>query len=249
MSMCVLRGFGLAAVAVCALGRASDAGTPLNNITSNVMLPPILPMGGVGFDEILDPNGAFKGAFIVDDKLFEIVAFTPVGSTIDPTMIDIVPVNFGLVGVGFDLQGQFADVPGDGATSGFTLQYDVTVLDASKRIVDVDLIFNGFAVGQNSFTDINESVVDPMTGTLLTQLDVFASGDVPMDQWKMSDGTDFGPPGFSKLNIVKDFSVFAGTTGNANVSFIRQTFSQIPSPGAVGLGVLGLGLGLVRRRR
>lgn len=238
MSRPLLRSGFAAGVVVCALSSVTQAG----------ILPPVLPSGGEKFSDILDPAGPYKGSFIVADKLFEIVAFTPVGATIMPSMIDIVPVSFGLPATGFDLQGQFSDVPGDGLTSGFTLQYNVTVLDPSKKIVDVNLLFNGTAVGQNSAITLKETIVDPLTANFLDQLDVFAFGDTPMSEWRMADGVDFGPPGFTKLNIVKDFSVFAGMTGNANASFIRQTFSQIPAPGVMCLAALGIGFGARRRR-
>jgi hypothetical protein len=55
--------------------------------------------------------------------------------------------------------------------------------------------------------------------------------------------------GFERLEIIKDFELFAnGTGGTAGASFIRQTFSQIPTPGGVMLAGIA-GLAVVRRRR
>jgi uncharacterized protein (TIGR03382 family) len=57
----------------------------------------------------------------------------------------------------------------------------------------------------------------------------------------------YGTDGYRAFEVNKDLKFFAGNdTGFATASFVRQEFSQIPSPGA--LALVGLG-GLVARRR
>lgn len=208
---------------------------------------PSLPDGGITLDQILDPAGPYQGSFVIKDKLFDIKAFA--GTSIMAGDLTFVPVNFGLAGIGFDILGEFIDVPGDGAASGFALEYNVTVLNPNKLISDVELAFNGFAFGENCFTDVNESIFDPNSTDLLDTLNVFASGNVPQDDWVLQDEVVFGDPaGYSTLNIVKDFEIFACDEAGVGVSFIRQTFSQIPGPGAAMLPAVAA-IGLLRRRR
>jgi len=201
---------------------------------------------GLGLDVILSD---FNGAFIVDDKLFEIKIFD--GTGIDASQITLAAVDFGLAGVGFDMLGEWVDLPGDALATGFAMEYCVTVLNPDLRIVDAHLLFNGLATGDGSFADVNETIVDPITTNLVDELTVFSLGTTGAGQFEdvwEADPYTFDN-GFERLEIIKDFELFAnGTGGTAGASFIRQTFSQIPAPGGVMLAGVA-GLVAVRRRR
>ncbi|MEM1166764.1 MAG: hypothetical protein AAGI30_10800 [Planctomycetota bacterium] len=186
-------------------------------------------------------------SFIVDDKQFDIEFYA--SATVFPGELFIVPVDFGLFGRGFDLLFELADRPGDFMMTGFTLEYDVTVIhpDPGYLIVDNILQFNGFAAVDGSIAEVNETVIDGVTGALVGEKTVFADGGLPRETWRLEDRLEFD--GVRSLNIVKDFLLFAPQqNGVADASFIRQTFSQVPSPGTVAL--LGIaGVSVVRRRR
>ncbi|MEM1165210.1 MAG: hypothetical protein AAGI30_02855 [Planctomycetota bacterium] len=173
-------------------------------------------------------------SFVVDDKLFEINFYA--STTVDPSELFFVPVDFGLAGRGFDLLFGLADPPGDAAVTGFTLEYDVTVINPNDNFLIVDNIlqFNGFASGPGSIAEVNETVIDNTDGSLIGEKTVFAEGALPMGDWVLEDRLVFG--GRRSLNIVKDFLLFAPNPSDvADASFIRQTFSQVPTPASLGL--------------
>jgi hypothetical protein len=211
-----------------------------------------LPAGGVLLSEILGPNG--QGSFKIKDKLFEIKAFVPANIFAD--QVTVVPFVFGPPNkqiVGFDLLGEWADEPGDMMPSGFAIEYNVTVLDPSKGIKNVGLSFNGNSIpGLDGFTDVVESIFDPTTGQLIDTLSVFTSGATPMDEWRLEDSFTVDEPVnenvLFELNIVKDFQIFSCDTACSSTSLIRQSFWQIPGPGALSLFAVA-GFAASRRRR
>ncbi|MEM7754029.1 MAG: hypothetical protein AAF297_00155 [Planctomycetota bacterium] len=202
---------------------------------------------GTTLRDVLDGGGQFR----VADKLFTVTDFFSVA--FDASAIGISPLDFGLAGRGFRLSDAWADVPGDTTASDFTLSYmveivddpDTTVDESNFRIVDNRLDFDGFATSDGSFARVDETVLDEF-GNFLGEKSVFANGDGTS---LFEDRIDFGLPGFSKLNIVKDAQFFVPLgTGTAGASFIDQTFSQIPAPGPLAVVLAGLGVATRRRR-
>jgi hypothetical protein len=202
---------------------------------------------GTTLQDVIDGGGQFR----VADKLFTVTDFFSVA--FDASAIGITELDFGLAGRGFRLTDAWADVPGDSLASDFTLSYMVEVVDdpntavdeSNFRIVDNRLDFDGFATGVGSFARVDETVLDEL-GNFLGEKSVFANGDGTS---QFEDRIDFGLPGFSKLNIVKDAQFFAPLAGGtAGASFIDQTFSQIPAPSTFAIaGVLLLGSSARRR--
>lgn len=232
--------------ACCALVAASCASADLIDIT-----------GGVPLSDVIGNQ------FRVGDKLFNITTFSSPPNQFDPTQITIIPYQAGnpLAGRGFDLTGAFQDfVRGDASISEFNLQYTVEIVDDPNTpenealthfIVDNILTFNGNSGGNpGSFARVDESVFDFESGLLLGQKSVFdiTRESDGMNEQQLQDMLLFAP--IKKLEINKDVKFFASTTCcDASASFIRQSFSQIPTPGA---GVLALTSGVVllsRRRR
>ncbi|MEO1130986.1 MAG: VPLPA-CTERM sorting domain-containing protein, partial [Planctomycetota bacterium] len=133
--------------------------------------------------------------------------------------------------------------PGDAFATGFSFRYDVIVLDPNKEIKDASLIFNATTAGTGS-SDVNETLTT-LSNQFVDELDVIVNQfeETREDTW-LTDG-----PTYTGLNAFKDFSVFApGDNDFAGVSFIRQTFSQVPAPGAAVLAGLAGVVGIRRRR-
>ncbi len=234
---------GLAAGLVLAgLSQSASAIITLNNGDS------------VSLSTLLAPGSDRK--FQVFDKIFTVESFT--SNQFVSSQITVVgfahttnPFEYG-----FDLTGGFGDAsPGDGIIHEFNIQYTVEIaepwLSQGYRITDNHLIFNGNASGApGSFARVDETVIDPITGVPIGQKSVFdivnASGP---NSTQLFDELIFGPPGYTILEINKDVKFLAVTEGStASASFIRQSFSQIPTPGAAALLGMG-GLLVVRRRR
>lgn len=219
-----------------------------------------LPQSGVTLDQLIG------GQFRVRDKLFTITSFsTPTqGPSFDPASFNITPFVAGnpFNGIGFDINGPIQDlVRGDAFISDFTLQYTVEIVDDPNTaidesdpsngyaIVDNRLNFNGTAGGEpGSLVRVVEDVFNFETGELIGQKEVFdiirGEGD---EDTQLEDFLEFDP--LTKISVVKDVEAFAATDCcDATISFIRQSFSQVPSPG--GVAVLGaMGFTASRRRR
>ena len=203
--------------------------------------------------EILNSN---DHKFQVGDKIFTVIAYT--SSTIPASVIDVTGfiAQNPLSGIGFDLTGGFHDTPGDTTVSDFNIRYTVEIEPAAFaigfRIVDTGLTFNGSANGAGSFARVDESVLDffgqPGQNLLGTRM-VFANAGPPPSSQLQDFQLLPGTAGYQKLEINKDVQFFAvGPNGTSSASFVRQSFSQIPTPGGLALSGVA-GLLLLRRRR
>ena len=195
---------------------------------------------------------------VIEDKLFTFESFT--SSTFKKGDFSIVgfvsqnPNQFGLYNVGFDLFGPMGDAtPGNGQASELNLQYTVAVLEDAYRqgvrLCDTRLTFNGAAGGNGSYSRVDESVFDLDANQLLGQLSAFDFAGPPRDT-QLTDWADFctdQQPGYRAFEVNKDLKFLAvGENGFSSASFVRQEFSQVPSPGALALLMLA---GLSARRR
>ena len=195
---------------------------------------------------------------VIEDKLFTFESFT--SSTFKKGDFSIVgfvsqnPNQFGLYNVGFDLFGPMGDAtPGNGQSSELNLQYTVAVLEDAYRqgvrLCDTRLTFNGAAGGNGSYSRVDESVFDLDANQLLGQLSAFDFAGPPRDT-QLTDWADFctdQQPGYRAFEVNKDLKFLAvGENGFSSASFVRQEFSQVPSPGALALLMLA---GLRARRR
>ena len=194
--------------------------------------------------------------FQVGDKIFTVLTYT--SAAIPASMVDVTGfiAQNPLSGIGFDLTGGFGDVPGNATFSDINFRYTVEIAEAAFnngfRIVDTGLTFNGSSSGAGSFARVDESVLDffgQPGQNLLGTRQVFAiAGPPPSSQLQ-----DFqllpGTAGYRKLEVNKDIQFFAaGPNGTAAASFVRQSFSQIPTPGGSALCAVAGAL-LLRRRR
>ena len=203
-------------------------------------------------------EGSDRTVFI-DDKKFVFESYASAHFALgDITLVGFISLNgngSGLRNVGFDLFGGFADKPGDDRVAEANLQYSVEVnpdaYEGGLRLCDMRVTFNGGVSGVGSFSRVDESVFDLDTNQFLGQLSVFNLAGPPPET-HLTDYIDFCdqyPDGFRALEVNKDFKFFSPSEeGTASASFIRQEFSQIPTPGAVALLGLAGAFGSRRRR-
>jgi hypothetical protein len=203
-------------------------------------------------------NGSDR-TVIIDDKMFTFESFT--SSQFDANLFSVIGFisagtnQYGLRNVGFDLTGPFGDgTLGDNLVHEMNIQYEVSVLpsyyERGVRLCDARLTFNGSAGGDGSFSRVDETIWDLDTNTYLGQMEVYDIANTP-NITKLMHEIDFcdlyDTDGYRAFEVNKDLKFFAAHDGDfATASFVRQEFSQIPTPGC--LALLGLG-GLVARRR
>ncbi len=191
--------------------------------------------------------------FQVGDKIFTVLTYTNNGLPASGVSIQGFIASNPLSGIGFDLTGGFGDVPGDTSISDIALRYTVEIDPAffnnGYRIVDTGLTFNGNATGSGSYSRVDESVLDYATSNLLGTRQVFSIAGPPAQSVLQDFQLLPGTAGYRKLEVIKDIQFYAfGPNSTATASFVRQSFSQIPTPGGTALcGVAGLLL--IRRRR
>jgi hypothetical protein len=213
--------------------------------------------------DILADLIASGGSLTVGDKVFSNFGYTGnTGNFPDPTGITVNPIPPS----GTDAQGNFGIRFGLGAfsppgvTTDFLITYTVTSLGAG--IIDVHLDSNLAITGtpgpqDHPFGSIVETIAtEPGPGGL--HLAQISNGVTPTTS-SLHATAGFVPPGpYQSLFVTKDVLLFStGVPGTAeqdaitNVSFIDQSFSQVPEPGSLMLlGLSGLGLvGLAWRRR
>ena len=204
-------------------------------------------------------NGSDR-TVIVNDKMFVFESFS--SSRFDAGLFSVIgfiaanPNQHGLRNTGFDLTGPFGDgTLGDNLVHELNLQYSVSVLpewyQRGVRLCDARLTFNGSSGGDGSFSRVDETVWDLDQNRFLGQLATYFNAGNP-DDVKLVDMADYcgqnGGMGYRAFEVNKDLKFFAAHDNDfATASFVRQEFSQIPTPG--GAAALGLVSAVVTRRR
>ncbi|MFI4861872.1 MAG: PEP-CTERM sorting domain-containing protein [Phycisphaerales bacterium JB063] len=186
---------------------------------------------------------ANDGTIQVGDKLFSNFDYAATGDMPDADNINVIEYTDSDGNFGIRFQAGFFDLPGGGSSDAL-ITFDVTVLDPNRMISGAHLAGNPDVLGGNggsSFGGITETF---LTGNTSDSLSIFATQDSAV----LADWVFFDTP-TSTLSVQKNITLFADDDAVATtLSFVDQTFTQIPEPGSLALIGLG-GLALLRRRR
>lgn len=186
---------------------------------------------------------ANDGTVVVGDKLFSNFTYAWTGDMPDASGVNVIEYidpdgNFGI-----QFQGGFLDLAGGNASDAL-ITFDVTVLDPNFQIIAAHLAGNPSVVGGNgggSFGSVTETF---LPGNITDSLVIFADEDSAV----LADWVTFGQP-VTTLSVQKDIILFADDDAVATtLSFVNQSFTQVPEPGSLALLGLG-GLAMLRRRR
>ena len=180
------------------------------------------------------------GEIIVGDKTFTDFTYAKTEDMPSAAGVNVIPIKDDDGNYGLRFQAAFIDLPG-GDPSDALITFSASVTDGvDMQISDVHLAAN---------TNLNGPGLAEVTETFLPQstvlkLNVFDSPNGT----KLADWADLPEP-VSKLSVQKDIALRADEGAiSASVSFVDQTFSQVPEPAYLGLLLLSIAGVLLHRR-
>ena len=187
--------------------------------------------------ELIESNGTVTSG----DKEFSEFTYAATGDMPTSDRVNVVTFEDSLGNFGLRFQGGFLDLPGDGGSDAL-ITYTVNVTDPSQQISKAHIGANVISPNDGSGT-ITETFFPTFTGE-----DEFLR--IPTEDGQWVDWIEFDGP-VSSLQIQKNILFAAGPSGQVDMSFVDQTFEQVPEPGTFALAILALcGLfGAARRVR
>ena len=218
-------------VGMLALSAASPAATIIGN--------PVL------LSTLTVPNGTIT----VGDKTFTNFTYNFTGDMPPATSVNVIPITDNAGNFGVRFQGAFIDTAGLAGGSDALITYKVTA-GAGRLISDAHIEGNPSRLGTLGSISVTETFL-PLNQVPPYRMTIYDDQNLGV---KMVDQTAFTPT--QSLNVQKDILALAKLNPNApegpqtvTMSFVDQTFSQVPEASAVMLSLIGcFGFGLKRRR-
>ncbi len=194
---------------------------------------------GVGLDTLLG-----GGSVQVGDKLFESFTYNFTGDMPDAAGVNVIPIIDSMGNYGIRFQGAFVDLASTVGGSDALVSFQVTATAPGFVISEAHLAGNPTLLGTSGSISVTETFdFDPNLRIIIFD-----------DESGGTQSTDSAiVPNLETIAVTKDILAIAvGQAGQSTVtmSFIDQTFAQIPEPGTL-LLLLGSGLpvlAIFRRR-
>jgi len=177
------------------------------------------------------------------DKIFSDFTYVGTGDMPSAEGIIVEDIQDANGDYGIRLQGGFVDQAG-GDASDALITFNVSVAPgASMQIAGANLSANPAVFGGPGLASVTETFIPTITDDKLVVYD-FGEGDD-----KLLDSITFADT-YATIPVQKDIILHAtGDAGAVTMSFIDQTFPQVPEPASISLMLFGLlGVGTVRRR-
>lgn len=221
-------------IVVCAIAAAMNAGA------ANVSAQSAIPQGTT-VQNLVDLGTT---GITIGDKTFYDFSL---GGSIAASQISVAPATGPDIGLEF----LYNWTANNGNNQDTVIRYNVHVNDPNQMITEVGLNFNGTAnIGNASgltAATVTETIND-LAGNTIGQISTIDGGPLFATTNRDSDSLTITPA--RDLSLVKDILVHSGIGdgGTASISFVDNTFEQVPEPASMSLLVLG-GLTMLRRRR
>lgn len=180
------------------------------------------------------------------DKIFSDFAYLKTGDMPSAENVNVETIQDGDGDYGIRLQGGFVDHAG-GDASDAVITFNVSVpMGSNLLIAGAKLSANPavFAGDPGSLASVTETFIPTIIDNKLVVYDFGEGDDKLLDQISFAEG-------YATLPVQKDIILHAiGDTGAVTMSFVDQTFAQIPEPSSLVLAIGGLlGLAGLGRRR
>ncbi|MDG2385302.1 MAG: hypothetical protein P8N76_26770 [Pirellulaceae bacterium] len=180
------------------------------------------------------------GTITNGDKEFSDFGYAATGDMPSSDRVNVIAIEDAEGNYGVRFQGGFVDLPGDGASDAL-IYYNVKVTNESNAISEAHLAAN---------------IVSPegSSGTITeTFLPIFDSTDeilrIPTNDSRLNAGIVF-PETVQEMQVQKNILFIAAEGEQVDMSFVDQTFSQVPEPSSICiLFLLGSASALIWLRR
>jgi len=199
----------------------------------------IQAIAGTTFAETIDLNSAMllselissEGTIESGDIDFSNFGYAATGDMPSSDRVNVIPLLDDDGNYGIRFQGGFVDLPGKGASDAL-ISYDVTVtapdLTLSGAHLSGNIVEND---GSGSVTETFLPIFD-LTDEVLR---------IPTGDNRLSDGIMFPETvAYTELRVQKNILMIATGEDQVDMSFVDQSFAQVPEPTGVVLLMLGL---------
>jgi hypothetical protein len=191
----------------------------------------------VPLSDLLQPGATYTSG----DKIFSDFTYVKTGDMPGPENITVGEIQIdGNFGIRF--QGGFIDQAG-GDASDALITFNVSVpLNSNMLISDAHLYANPAVFAGEGLASVTETFLPIVQEDKLVVYD-FGNGNDQLADMIVFD------QGYATLPVQKDIILHAIGNGAVTMSFVDQTFSQIPEPSTAAMLALGLlSVGCFRRR-
>ncbi len=169
------------------------------------------------------------GSIVSGDKEFSEFTYASTGDMPTADRVNVILHQDADMNFGLRFQGGFLDLPGNGASDAL-ITYKVNVTDPGRMITGAHIAAN---------------VVSPPDGTgTITEsfLPIFNATDevlrIPTVDGLNTDSIVF-PDALSELTVQKNILLSARDDGQVDMSFVDQTFEQVPEPVSAAMLIAG----------